>query len=88
MGEKRAKRHTEIAALRLGFDLGMTLIDTTEMYSEVLRKTIGEAIAGRRADVYFVGKVYPHNATRNGEVEACERSLTRPPLGQGRGGAE
>jgi diketogulonate reductase-like aldo/keto reductase len=78
MGEARAKRHTEIAALRLGLDLGMTLIDTAEMYGEGgAEDVIGEAIGGRRADVYLVSKVYPHNATRNSAVEACERSLTR-----------
>jgi diketogulonate reductase-like aldo/keto reductase len=78
MGEDRAKRQTEIAALRLGLDLGMTLIDTAEMYGEGgAEEMIGEAIAGRRSDVFLVSKVYPHNATRTGAVEACERSLQR-----------
>lgn len=78
MGEDRAKRQTEIAALRLGLDLGMTLIDTAEMYGEGgAEDVIAEAIAGRRADVFLMSKVYPHNATRTGAVEACERSLQR-----------
>lgn len=78
MGEDRAKRQTEIAALRLGLDLGMTLLDTAEMYGEGgAEDMIGEAIAGRRADVFLVSKVYPHNATRTGAIEACERSLKR-----------
>lgn len=78
MGEDRAKRHGEIAALRLGLDLGMTLIDTAEMYGEGgAEEVIAEAIAGRRPDVFLVSKVYPNNATRTGAVEACERSLKR-----------
>ncbi len=78
MGEARAKRHEEITALRLGLDLGMTLIDTAEMYGEGgAEGVIAEAIAGHRPDVFLVSKVYPHNATRTGTVEACERSLQR-----------
>jgi diketogulonate reductase-like aldo/keto reductase len=78
IGENHAKRHTEIAALRLGLDLGMKLIDTAEMYGEgEAEKLIGEAINGRRTDVFLVSKVYPHNATRHGAVKACERSLAR-----------
>jgi diketogulonate reductase-like aldo/keto reductase len=78
MGEFRSKRESEIAALRLGLDLGMTLIDTAEMYGEgAAEELIGEAIAGPRAEVFLVSKVYPHNATRSGVVEACERSLRR-----------
>ena len=78
MGEDPAERETEIAALRLGLDLGMTLIDTAEMYGEGgAEEVIGEAIAGRRAEVFLVSKVYPHNATRQGAVEACGRSLRR-----------
>jgi diketogulonate reductase-like aldo/keto reductase len=78
MGEDRAKRQAEVAALRLGLDLGMTLIDTAEMYGEGgAEEVIAEAIAGRRADVFLVSKVYPHNATRRGAVEACGRSLQR-----------
>jgi diketogulonate reductase-like aldo/keto reductase len=78
MGEDHAKRHAEIAALRLGLDLGMTLIDTAEMYGEGgAEEVIAEAMAGRRTEVFLVSKVYPHNATRRGAVEACERSLQR-----------
>jgi diketogulonate reductase-like aldo/keto reductase len=78
MGEVEKKRSTEITALRLGIDLGMTLIDTAEMYADGgAEKVVGEAISGRRDDVYLVSKVYPHNASRKGAVEACERSLHR-----------
>ena len=78
MGESRSKCDTEIAALRLGLDLGMTLIDTAEMYGEGgAEEVVGEAIANRRAEVFLVSKMYPHNATRKGAVEACERSLQR-----------
>ena len=76
MGENPAKRQDEIAALRLGLDLGLTLIDTAEMYGEgAAEELIGEAIAGRRQEVFLVSKVYPHNATLRGTVEACGRSL-------------
>ena len=76
MGENRAKRQAEIAALRLGLDLGLTLIDTAEMYGEGgAEEVVGEAIAGRRSEVFLVSKVYPHNATRQGAVQACDRSL-------------
>jgi diketogulonate reductase-like aldo/keto reductase len=78
MGEDPAKRQSEIEALRLGLDLGMTLIDTAEMYGEgAAAEMTGEAIARRRGEVFLVSKVYPHNATRGGAVEACERSLQR-----------
>src|SRR5262245_51413935 len=78
MGEDRARRQAEITALRLGVDLGMTLIDTAEMYGEGgAEEMIAEAIAGRRSQVFLVSKVYPHNATRQGAVEACGRSLRR-----------
>ena len=78
MGESRSRRNSEIAALRLGLDLGMTLIDTAEMYGEGgAEEVVGEATANRRAEVFLVSKVYPHNATRTGAVEACERSLRR-----------
>lgn len=78
MGEERTQRAAEIAALRLGLDLGMTLIDTAEMYGEGgAEEVVGEAIAGRRDEVFLVSKVYPHNATRRGTVEACKRSLKR-----------
>jgi diketogulonate reductase-like aldo/keto reductase len=78
MGEDPDKRDEEIAALRVGLDLGMNLIDTAEMYGEgAAEKLIGEAIAGRRDEVFLVSKVYPHNATRDGAPQACERSLRR-----------
>jgi diketogulonate reductase-like aldo/keto reductase len=78
MGEDRAARTAEIAALRLGIDLGMNLIDTAEMYGEgAAERLIGEAIADRRDEVFIVSKVYPHNAGRTGVAEACERSLRR-----------
>ncbi len=78
MGEDRARRQAEIAALRLGLDLGMTLIDTAEMYGEGgAEEVIAGAIAGRRPEVFLVSKVYPYNASRRGAVEACERSLRR-----------
>ena len=78
MGENRAKRQAEISALRLGLDLEMALIDTAEMYGEGgAEEVVGEAIAGRRPEVFLVSKVYPHNATRRGAVAACERSLRR-----------
>lgn len=78
MAERRDRRGAEIAALRLGLDLGMTLIDTAEMYGEGETETlVGEAIAGRRDDVFLVSKVYPYNAGRSGVAEACERSLRR-----------
>ena len=78
MGEP-SRRQEEIAALRNGLDLGMTLIDTAEMYGEgAAEDLIGEAIEDRpRSEVFIVSKVYPHNATRRGVVEACERSLRR-----------
>ena len=73
MGEDRSRRESEIAALRLGMDLGMTLIDTAEMYGEGgAEEVVGEAIRDRaREDVFVVSKVYPHNATRRGAIEAC-----------------
>lgn len=78
MGEKPAQRTDEIAALRRGLDLGMTLIDTAEMYGEgASEKLIAEAIAGRRDAVFLVSKVYPHNASAKGTIAACERSLKR-----------
>ena len=78
MGEDPSQRREEIAALRLGLDLGMDLIDTAEMYGEGgAEEVVGEAILGRREEVFLVSKVYPHNATRRGAIEACERSLRR-----------
>lgn len=78
MGEDRQQRDQEIAALRTGIDLGMTLIDTAEMYGEGgAEEVVGQAIAGRRDQVFLVSKVYPHNASRAGVPQACERSLKR-----------
>ena len=78
MAEDARRRKEEVAALRLGIDLGMTLIDTAEMYAdggtEVL---VGEAIAGRRDELFLVSKVLPENATKPGTVAACEHSLRR-----------
>ncbi len=78
MGESAARRGEEVAALRLGLDLGMTLIDTAEMYgSGGAEEVVGEAVRGRRDAVFLVSKVYPQNASRQGAVAACERSLRR-----------
>lgn len=78
MGESRSRRKGEVAALSLGIDLGMNLIDTAEMYAEGgAEEIVAEAIKGRRREVFLVSKVYPHNASRAGVVAACERSLKR-----------
>lgn len=78
IGDDPSRRAEEIATLRLGLDLGLRLIDTAEMYGEGLSETlVGEAIAGRRDEVFLVTKVYPHNAGRRDAVAACERSLRR-----------
>ena len=73
-----ARRADAVAALRRGIDLGMTHIDTAEMYgSGAAEEIVGEAIAGRRDEVYLVSKVLPHNASRKGTIKACEASLKR-----------
>jgi diketogulonate reductase-like aldo/keto reductase len=72
----RGERASAVAALRHGIDLGMTHIDTAEMYGDA-ELVIAEAIAGRRDDVYLVSKVLPSNASRRGTLTACERSLSR-----------
>jgi aldehyde reductase len=78
MGDDRAARAEEIATLRLGLDLGATLIDTAEMYGDGrAEQLVGEVIAGRRDKVFLVSKVLPQNATRRGTVTACEQSLKR-----------
>lgn len=78
MGEKASQRKDEVRALQLGLDLGMTLIDTAEMYGEGgAEEVVGEAIAGRRDEAFVVSKVYPHNASFEGAQAACERSLRR-----------
>lgn len=71
-----AHRPTAVAALRRGLDLGMTHIDTAEMYGDA-EVVVGEAIAGRRDEVFLVSKVLPSGASRSGTVAACERSLAR-----------
>jgi diketogulonate reductase-like aldo/keto reductase len=76
--EAPGRRAEEIASIRLGIDLGMTVIDTAEMYSNgAAEALVGEAIAGRRSEVFLVDKVLPHHATREGTVRACEASLAR-----------
>src|SRR6267378_3849342 len=78
MGESASKRKGKVAALRTGIELGMTLIDTAEMYaSGGAERVVGEAIAGRRDQVFVVTKFYPQNATREGMAAACDRSLRR-----------
>ncbi|HEX3665901.1 MAG TPA: aldo/keto reductase [Rhizomicrobium sp.] len=75
---ERADRPSAVAALRHGLDLGMNHVDTAEMYGGgAAEELIAEAIAGRRDDVFLVSKVLPENASRNGTLEACERSLAR-----------
>ena len=78
MGDKRAMRAEEIATLKLGLDLGFTLIDTAEMYGDGrAEELVAEAIAGRRDEVFLVSKVLPNHASRRGTVAACEQSLKR-----------
>ncbi len=78
MGEGERSAQEESAALRLGIDLGMTLIDTAEMYGDGRsEEVVASAIEGRRERVFLVTKVYPHNASRKGLPAACERSLRR-----------
>src|SRR5882757_3822357 len=72
----RGDRKGAVAALRRGIDLGMTHIDTAEMYGDA-ELVIAEAIAGQRDDVFLVSKVLPSNASRRGTITACERSLKR-----------
>lgn len=76
--EELSRRQDEIDALRHGLDLGMTLIDTAEMYADgAAEELVGAAIAGRRDEVFLVSKVLPENATRHGTIAACRRSLSR-----------
>jgi diketogulonate reductase-like aldo/keto reductase len=78
MGESRASAAQEAASLRAGLDLGMTVIDTAEMYADGGAETVvGDAIRGRRDEVFLVSKVLPHNASRAGTIAACEASLER-----------
>ena len=76
MGEKRGQRKAEVAALQYGLDLGLGFIDTAGMYaSGGAEQVVGEAIRGRRDEVYLVSKVLPSNASRKGTIKAAERSL-------------
>jgi diketogulonate reductase-like aldo/keto reductase len=78
MGEKKSAHATEVAALRLGIDLGMTLIDTAEMYGDGgAEKVVADAIEGQRDRVFIVTKAYPRNASRTELPKACQRSLKR-----------
>ena len=78
IGDEPAKRKDEIDALQRGIDLGLTLIDTAEMYGDGRSESlVGEAIAGRRDEVFLVSKVYPHNASRKAMPRSCEASLRR-----------
>ncbi len=77
-GDRKSGYRDAVAALRLGLDLGINLIDTAEMYGEGgAEEIVGEAIAGQRDKAFIVSKVYPHNASRRGAIAACERSLKR-----------
>ena len=78
MGDEPSRKADEIASLRRGVELGMTLIDTAEMYgSGKSERVVGEAIAPMRDDVFLVSKVLPFNASHEGTIEACEASLSR-----------
>jgi diketogulonate reductase-like aldo/keto reductase len=78
MGESRGRFAEEAAALKLGIDLGITLIDTAEMYgSGVAEEIVAEAVGGDRDKLFIVSKVLPYNASRQGTIEACENSLKR-----------
>jgi diketogulonate reductase-like aldo/keto reductase len=78
MGEQARRASDEAAALRLGLDLGLSLIDTAEMYGDgAAEEIVADAMAGRRNEVFLVSKVLPENASRQGTITACERSLRR-----------
>ena len=78
MGDAPRRRDEEIAALRAGIERGMTLLDTAEIYGDGASETlVGEAVAGRREEVFLVSKVAPSNASRQGTIAACEASLRR-----------
>ena len=78
MGERKRDRDVEIEALRLGLELGMTLIDTAEMYGDGgAEEVVARSITGRRERAFIVSKVYPHNAGAKSAIAACERSLKR-----------
>jgi diketogulonate reductase-like aldo/keto reductase len=78
IGDDTRTRQAEIAAIRRGIDLGLTLIDTAEMYGDGRsEELVGEAIAGRRDEIFLVSKVYPHNASRRSMQKSCDASLRR-----------
>jgi diketogulonate reductase-like aldo/keto reductase len=78
IGESKSARVREVAALRLGIELGMSLIDTAEMYGDGgAEEVVAEAIDGQHKDIFVVTKVYPHNASHSELPKACERSLKR-----------
>ena len=78
MGDDRARRQDELAALREGIALGMTMIDTAEMYGDGRAESlVAEAISGQREKIFLVSKVLPSNASRKGVVRSCEASLKR-----------
>lgn len=76
MGERASRRKREVAAIRLGIELGMSLVDTAEIYGDA-EEVVAEAIAGRREEVFLVSKVLPENASFAGTIAACEKSLGR-----------
>ena len=78
IAESRSRRATELAALKLGLDLGLALVDTAEMYGDGgAEEIVAQAMTGRRDEVFVVSKVYPHNAGAKSASAACERSLQR-----------
>ena len=78
MGESARSRKDEVTALKLGIELGVTLIDTAEKYgSGGAEEIVAEAVAGRRDEMFIVSKVLPSNASRSKTIAACERSLKR-----------
>jgi len=83
MGEHASRAPHEVSSLRAGIDLGMTLIDTAEMYAEGgAERIVAEAVGSRRGEVFLVSKVYPWNASRRGTLDACRRSLDRLATGR------
>ena len=78
LGERAGRLDDEVAALRHGFDRGLTLVDTAEMYADGgSEEVVGRALAGRRDEIFVVSKVYPHRAGRRSAIAACEKSLAR-----------
>ena len=78
MGEGLASRHDEVRAIQQGLDLGLTLVDTAEMYADGgAEEVVGKALKGRREQAFLVSKVYPWNAGKRSAIQACEDSLQR-----------